>query len=974
MADSNNGKSTEQGKLLEDDPFAELTRIMGYGSGEAQPPAQDDAQEPHDDLALDLEQELMGGLSLGQEEQQVPEEMPAPVAASQDEEPVPAQHYPEISAHDSVPEDTLAAELDQALSLGDGLDAPAASVDAELDQVFEKLDEETPASSDPAEPLHLDAELTAEPDQSAPMFTDFRPLPPELAFRTGDEPYQEPGDLDASEPAPEYLAEPVEPEEQESVAADARDPDVPVFIDFKPLPPEQSFGTHEERQSDDPGAAEASSEFDGQEPVSSDPQAQDIPVFTDFRPLPPELAFGTYGEPEPQVQEVVASQAVDPVQPEFAPVELQNDPQQLPSDAIEDSAAEPAFASFAEPQQGYDPAPGADGAQTPVTEVSQDTDFDQPLLSAEELAAGLEDLHGLAPELSDAPAPAQDARSHAGLPQEDNVVGDASQAEWPATDFGAQSDAPAGDVAPPPQVETVDVPERAVALADNLDIPDVPYREEKQQTGHFDEIEEILAGAFGGPAAPDVPQDEESAGYSQSGDVASENAEEEDYGLGGMAAAGVIGGGVAAGLSGGRDDFHSEAAHHGYWEDRQGWNDSHQGSLAPEPGIAPPPPLRSTKALWGSRALLASCVFGAIAVLGGVTVYALNFGDGDSGPIRVSAENSPVKVKPEDPGGVEIPNQDNQVYKRVSGEDMDTQPAQASLVSTTEDPVELPPPGIDMNAPTEQPAANSGQSVALAPPADVTNDLSASAADETNGSPALAATQDDAASPADESNGTGTFADESVTSGDAVADKIEDRLAAVDSEATDTSGTNEVASLSPRRVRSLVVRPDGTMVPNEPPQAEPSANNGEVQESGETGLAIPDSGPIPPSRPTNVASVQTPSVSAADSAPQQQQSAAPQQQQEASQTAAASPQQSGGSPWSVQIASQPTAEGAQASYQSLAQRFGNVLEGRGVNIVKADIEGRGTFYRVRIPSSSKNDAIQLCEQLKASGGSCFVSQ
>ena len=76
----------------------------------------------------------------------------------------------------------------------------------------------------------------------------------------------------------------------------------------------------------------------------------------------------------------------------------------------------------------------------------------------------------------------------------------------------------------------------------------------------------------------------------------------------------------------------------------------------------------------------------------------------------------------------------------------------------------------------------------------------------------------------------------------------------------------------------------------------------------------------------------------------------------------------------MQIASQPSEAAAQSSYQDLARRYGSVLEGREVNIVKAEIAGKGTFWRVRVPARSRNDAISLCESYKASGGNCFVSQ
>jgi hypothetical protein len=78
--------------------------------------------------------------------------------------------------------------------------------------------------------------------------------------------------------------------------------------------------------------------------------------------------------------------------------------------------------------------------------------------------------------------------------------------------------------------------------------------------------------------------------------------------------------------------------------------------------------------------------------------------------------------------------------------------------------------------------------------------------------------------------------------------------------------------------------------------------------------------------------------------------------------------------WAMQIASQPTAQAAQTSYQHLAHRYGSVLGGHGVDIVKAEISGRGTYYRVRVPTSTRDEAIALCTKYKAAGGSCFVSK
>ncbi|MGB3896969.1 MAG: SPOR domain-containing protein, partial [Mesorhizobium sp.] len=92
------------------------------------------------------------------------------------------------------------------------------------------------------------------------------------------------------------------------------------------------------------------------------------------------------------------------------------------------------------------------------------------------------------------------------------------------------------------------------------------------------------------------------------------------------------------------------------------------------------------------------------------------------------------------------------------------------------------------------------------------------------------------------------------------------------------------------------------------------------------------------------------------------------------QVAAIAPATAASGAWAMQIASQPSAEAAQSSYNDLARRYAGVLGGKPVSIVKAEIAGKGTFYRVRIPADSRNDAIKLCESYKAAGGNCFVSK
>jgi hypothetical protein len=76
----------------------------------------------------------------------------------------------------------------------------------------------------------------------------------------------------------------------------------------------------------------------------------------------------------------------------------------------------------------------------------------------------------------------------------------------------------------------------------------------------------------------------------------------------------------------------------------------------------------------------------------------------------------------------------------------------------------------------------------------------------------------------------------------------------------------------------------------------------------------------------------------------------------------------------IQIASLPSEAEAQTSYSRLSAKFSGIIGGRGVDIRKAQIKNKGTYYRVRIPAGSKQEAQALCSQYKQAGGSCLVSK
>lgn len=74
----------------------------------------------------------------------------------------------------------------------------------------------------------------------------------------------------------------------------------------------------------------------------------------------------------------------------------------------------------------------------------------------------------------------------------------------------------------------------------------------------------------------------------------------------------------------------------------------------------------------------------------------------------------------------------------------------------------------------------------------------------------------------------------------------------------------------------------------------------------------------------------------------------------------------------VQISSQRSREQAEASYSAMQRRYPSVLGDVPSVIQTADLGDKGIYYRVRIVSDSRDTANRLCEDLKSAGGDCFV--
>jgi hypothetical protein len=166
----------------------------------------------------------------------------------------------------------------------------------------------------------------------------------------------------------------------------------------------------------------------------------------------------------------------------------------------------------------------------------------------------------------------------------------------------------------------------------------------------------------------------------------------------------------------------------------------------------------------GSRGPVVALAVLGLAVLAGVGAFGWSMmtgGDGavDDGPRIIRADKEPVKVLPENPGGATVPNQNKVVYDRVAGGD-GAQSGQPSLVNTVEEPVDVVQRTLD---PSVLPLEGRGELPSVKSEERLTAD----------GDPDVAA-----------GAGTGT------------------------------------PLVSPRRVRTMVVRPDGSIVAREDPEPE----------------------------------------------------------------------------------------------------------------------------------------------------------
>lgn len=382
-----------------------------------------------------------------------------------------------------------------------------------------------------------------------------------------------------------------------------------------------------------------------------------------------------------------------------------------------------------------------------------------------------------------------------------------------------------------------------------------------------------------------------------------------------------------------------------------------------------------------SGLLIAASIAGLV-LIGGGGVYAWSaFTGGTAGsgePRVILADKEPIKVVPEEKGGKTVPNQDKAVYDRVAGDNAST-PQQEQLVTSTEEPVDVVQRTL---TPETLPFDGQEDGVEAVIAADDENRV-LPGVDE----PATA-TADGGNKPLVSPRKVKTMIvkpDGTLVAREEIVTEPATEIAQIDAKATGTTGTaSGEAATNATLDANASLRAEQGAAEGQPRSALAEAADAEVDDTapvrtvktttiGATSTSTDGNTPVPVTRPVdqpvtvvgtvtengNVRGTET-----AEATPTQTQQTA-----EQTQVAAVAP----GS-YVIQIASLPSEAEAQKSYNSLSSKFGSVIGGRGVDIKKAEIPNKGTFFRVRIPAGSREEANSLCSRYKSAGGSCLVTR
>ncbi|HZP09625.1 SPOR domain-containing protein [Methyloceanibacter sp.] len=339
--------------------------------------------------------------------------------------------------------------------------------------------------------------------------------------------------------------------------------------------------------------------------------------------------------------------------------------------------------------------------------------------------------------------------------------------------------------------------------------------------------------------------------------------------------------------------------------------------------VTPPPAARSKMAsLKGKSAfMVGSALLGAIA-LGGALAFVYKQSGGGIGseqPPVVTADNSPVKEVPDDPGGKEFPHKNKLIYDRLQNGD---EAENDKLVPRQED-----------------------VAVPALPPAQT----------ETAGLPTPVATTD-------------------LTTPSAAQAAVDSTAAGAAPAAV--ASADDTTDGGPRRVKTLKVHPDGS-VEDPAPGTAAAAQGADSQTAALPAPAAPAPAaamPVPAADPAPAAAA-APAPAPQQTAAMEPAPAAPKAKPAATQASATPAAATGSTKYVVQVGSKKNQTEALASFADMQQKYPSLLANYRPIVQKADLGTKGVWYRLRIgPIADKAAAAKLCSQLKAQGlPDCLVA-
>jgi hypothetical protein len=380
-----------------------------------------------------------------------------------------------------------------------------------------------------------------------------------------------------------------------------------------------------------------------------------------------------------------------------------------------------------------------------------------------------------------------------------------------------------------------------------------------------------------------------------------------------------------------------------------------------------------------SRRWLYAAAAAGVVLLGAGGLYAFMSGSvsqlasGD-GPVIIAADKTPVKVVPDDKGGKTVPNQDKAVYDRVAGA-APQDPKQQSLISSSEEPVDVVQKTLLPDTlPLEGENDGADDMEVASTPVGETQD------------PRLLPQQTQAQTPANNSSTPAAGSPRKVRT---MIVKADGSLVAQEVDAP--AAPTQTAAVMPGGVKPST-QVQTSAIPSTPSESASNAltpaTNGTADDMSKVDVvkttapsqgdvpAQADKAPIPTARPTAPPKPAT-AQSTPAAAPAAPAATRPVQVASAPVAPAATPAKpaaagaTGG--FVMQVASLPSESEAQRMFKGLQQKFGSVLSGRSPDIKMAEIPGKGTMYRLRVSAGTRADAIALCERYRAAGGSCLVA-